>query len=92
MAVNATMKADIIAGITQLIADLEVSVTFNGNAYTAARGVRGAERGYSVMGELEGYEDTYTILQSALDANSDTPEVGDEITTPDGIRRILRIH
>lgn len=88
---DATIAASIAAGISQIITDTAASVTFNGNAYTAGRGVLSLERQYEAIGELDGYTETYTILQSALTANGDTPNVGDEITTPNGVKRILRI-
>ena len=91
MAVNATIKASIAAGLASIISDTQVAVTFNAHAYTAGHGVLDAERRYDIAGQLDGYTDTYTILQSALTANGDTPAVGGVITTPDGVKRILRI-
>jgi hypothetical protein len=88
---NATIKASIAAGMAQIITDCGDSVTFNGNAYTAGRSVLETEKQFDPLGEMEGYTETYTLLQSALDANGDTPEADDQITTPDGIRRILRV-
>lgn len=90
---DSTIASSIAAGIGQIIAwagDTD-NVTYNGNTYTAARGVLSMEQQYAVVGTVDGYEETFTILQSALTANGDTPEEGDEITTPDGIKRILRI-
>tara|TARA_R110002012_G_scaffold91912_1_gene223263 strand:+ start:12519 stop:12845 length:327 start_codon:yes stop_codon:yes gene_type:complete len=88
---NATIAASIAAGIAQIVTDCGDSVTFNANAYTAGRSVLETEKQYDPLGEMEGYTETYTLLQSALDANGDAPEAGDQITTPDGIRRILRV-
>ena len=88
---NATIKASLAAGLAQIITDCGDPVTFNGNAYTAGRSVLEAERQYDPFGNMEGYTETYTLLQSALTANGDTPAVGGKITTPDGVKRILRI-
>lgn len=91
MAVDATIKASIIDGMTKIIAASEASLTYNAHAYTAGHGVLGTDRRHDIAGELEGYTDTYTILQSALTANSDAPAAGDLITTPQGVKRILRV-
>jgi hypothetical protein len=88
---NATIAASIAAGMAQIITDCGDSVTFNGNAYTAGRSVLESEKQYDALGEMDGYTETYTILQSALTANGDTPEAGGQLTTPDGIKRILRV-
>jgi hypothetical protein len=88
---DATIAANIAEGITQIITDTGASVTYGGNAYTAGRGVMDTDNEYDPLGELEGYSDTYTILQSALDANADDPTDGESLTTPDGVRRILRV-
>jgi len=91
MAVNTTIKNSIISGLTQIVADTAVSVTYNAHAYTAGHGVLSAEKRNDPAGALDGYSDTYTIMQSALTANSDTPAAGQTITTPDGVKRILRV-
>lgn len=91
MAVDATIKASIIAGMTKIIAATDVSVTYAAHAYSAGHGVLGTDRRHDLAGELEGYTDTYTILQSALTANNDAPAAGDVITTPNGVKRILRV-
>jgi len=90
---DATIAATIAAGIGEIITltGTADNVTYNGNNYTAARGVLTLEQQYAVVGTVDGYDETFTILQSALDANGDTPEEGDEITTPEGIKRILRV-
>ena len=90
---NATIAASIAAGIGQIITDTGTAnnVTYAGNTYTAGVGVLSTERQYEAVGELDGYALTLTILQSALDANGDAPEAGEEITTPDGVKRILRV-
>ena len=77
--------------MAQVITDCGDSVTLNGDAYEAGRSVLETEKQYDPLGEMEGYTETYTFLQSALDANGDTPEAGGQLTTPDGIRRILRV-
>ena len=92
MAVDATVKASIKAGIEDLVDNIfTASVTFNGNAYNAAHGVLQEEKVYSAMGALDGYTDTYTLMQADLDGNGDTPAAGGILTTPDGDKRILRI-
>ncbi len=88
---NASIKASIAAGMASIISDCGDSVTFNGNAYTAGRSILENENQYDPLGEMEGYTETYTILQSALDANADTPTAGGKLTTPDGVRRIIRV-
>jgi len=88
---NAAIKASIAAGFASIISDCGDSVTYNSNTYEAGRSVLESEKQYDPLGEMEGYTETYTILQSALDANSDSPEAGEQFTTPDGIRRILRV-
>ena len=88
---NAAIKASMAAGMASIISDCGDSVTYNSNAYTAGRSILEEEKQYDPLGEMEGYTETYTILQSALDANGDAPEAGDQFTTPDGIRRILRV-
>lgn len=88
---DSAIAASIAAGMQAIVTATSGSVTFNGNAYTAGHGVLSTERQYEAIGELDGYTDTWTIMQSDLTTNGDTPEVGDEITTPDGIKRILRI-
>jgi hypothetical protein len=90
---DATIAASIAAGIGEIITlcGTADNITFNGNLYTAARGVLSMEQQYSVVGTVDGYEESFTILQSALTANGDTPAEGDEITTTNGIKRILRI-
>jgi len=88
---DATIAASMAAAIGDIITATGDSVTFNGNAYTAGRSVLETERQYDPLGEMEGYRETYTFLQSALTANADTPTVGGQLTTPDGVRRILRI-
>jgi len=87
----ADIKTSIAAGLANIITDTAGTVTYNGNDYTAGHGVLDTERTYDVTGELDGYTDTWTILQSDLTTNGDAPDVGDEITTPDGVKRILRI-
>jgi hypothetical protein len=90
---DSTIAASIAAGLSEIITltGTASNVTFNSNAYTAGRGVLSVEQQYSVMGEIDGYEETLTILQSALDANGDTPEEGDEITVGGSVKRILSI-
>jgi len=88
---DATIAASIAAGMAAIITDCGDSVTFSGNEYTAGRSVLETEKQYDPLGEMEGYTETYTILQSALDANGDAPEPGNHLTTPDGVRRILRV-
>ena len=88
---SASIAASIASGMAQIITDTGASVTYDGNAYTAGRGVLATENQYDPLGEMEGYTDTYTFLQSELDANSDAPALGESLTTPDGVRRILRV-
>ena len=88
---SASIKASIAAGMAQVITDCGDSVTYNANAYTAGRSILETENQFDPLGEMEGYTETYTILQSALDANGDTPAADEQFTTPDGIRRILRV-
>ena len=63
---NASIKASIAAGMAQIITDCGDSVTYNSNAYTAGRSVLETENQFDPLGEMEGYTETYTILQSAL--------------------------
>jgi hypothetical protein len=92
MAVNATIKNSIIAGLSQIVADTAVAVTYADHAYTAGHGVISAEKRTDASGgPLDGYSDTYTIMQAALTANGDNPAAGQVLTTPDGIKRILRV-
>ena len=88
---DSSLAASMAAAIGQIITATGDTVTFNAHTYTAGRSILETERQYDPLGEMEGYRETYTFLQSALTANSDTPAVGGQITTPDGVRRILRI-
>jgi len=90
---DSTIAASIAAGISQVITYTGTAnnVTFNSNNYTAGRGVLSIEQQYAIIGQIDGYEESLTILQSALDANGDTPEEGDEITVDGNIKRILRV-
>jgi len=90
---NATIAASIAAGLAQIVSDTGTAnnVVLNGNNYTAARGVLSIEQQYAVVGTVDGYEETLTILQSALTANGDTPEEGDEVTVDGTVKRIMRI-
>ena len=90
---DSTIAASIAAGLSELITltGTADNVVFNGNNYTAARGVLSIEQQYAVVGTVDGYEETLTILQSALTANGDTPAEGDEVTVDGTIKRIMRI-
>ena len=90
---DSTIANSIAAGISQIITYTGTAdnITYNSNNYTAGRGVLSVEQQYSIIGEAPGYEESFTILTSALAANGDTPKEGDEITTPNGVKRILRV-
>ena len=90
---DSTIAASIAAGLSEIITltGTADNVVFNSNNYTAARGVLSIEQQYAVVGTVDGYEETLTILQSALTANGDTPEEGDEVTVDGSIKRIMRI-
>ena len=90
---DSTIAASIAAGIGQIITYTGTAdnVTYSGNNYTAGHGVLSLEQQYSIIGDAPGYEETFTILTSALTANGDTPEEGEEVTTTNGIKRIIRI-
>ena len=90
---DSTIAASIAAGLSQIITYTGTAnnITYSGNNYTAGRGVLSLEQQYSIIGEIDGYEETFTILQSALDANGDTPTEGDEVTVDGNVKRILRV-
>lgn len=90
---DSTIAASIAAGLSQIITYTGTAnnMTFNGNQYTVGRGVLSIEQQYAVVGTVDGYEETLTVLQSALTANGDTPEEGDEVTVDGVVKRIMRV-
>lgn len=88
---DATLAESIKAGIAQLIADTGLSVTYNGNAYTAGMGTRAEANQYDPLGEMEGYTNTLTLLTDDLTANSDDPQPGEKLTIDSKEYRILDV-